>query len=163
MSEQRQTPTLKEVRELRGMSVREFADQSGIPAQLIERWEEVGVDAAPATRKADFFAASELAVLDEILDFGGRVKVSFAATEAQPGDIVITAFRHSENLERLLQEAQETDNMELRIAVPTERWGVVLKSPEDVTPKISKRSPSTKPKKLLTIGSGLGSLRHFWN
>ncbi len=135
MSEQRRAPTLKEIRELRGMSVGELADRSGIPAELIERWEEVGVDAAPATRKADFFTDHELPALGEILDIGEAVKVSHAASEAEPGDIVVTAFRHSESLERLLQEAQETDNLELRIAVPTEKWGVVLKSPEDVTPE----------------------------
>ncbi len=135
MSEQRRTPTLKEIRELRGISVVELADRSGIPAQLIERWEEVGVDAAPATRKADYFADHELPALDEILEFGEAVKVPYVPSEAEPGDIVVTAPGHSESLERLLKEAQETDNLKVRIAVPTEDWGVVLKSPENVTPE----------------------------
>ncbi len=56
MIDEGKVPTLKEFRELRGMSLAELADRSGIPQQLLERWEEVGIDAAPATRKADFFS-----------------------------------------------------------------------------------------------------------
>jgi transcriptional regulator with XRE-family HTH domain len=134
VSEQRRPLTLKEFRELRGMSVEELADESGVPAQMIERWEGVGMDAAPITRKADFFAYHQLAALGEVLGFD-RVKVPFAASEAEPGDMVITAFRPSERLERLVQEALDTEGVNVRIAVPTERWGVVLKSADEVTPE----------------------------
>ena len=123
-------PTLKELRELRGVSLEELADRTRIPQELLERWEEIGIDAAPCTWKADFWADEELSVILEVLD-ADRVRPKFAPTSPEPGQLVIESPKDPALMDLLTQRALE---LGLRVAVPTEKWGVVLKDAHALTP-----------------------------
>ena len=127
MGEER-APTLKELRELRGLSLEELADRTRIPQELLVRWEEIGIDAAPCTWKADFWADEELSVILEVLD-ADSVRPKFAPTSPEPGEIVIDT-PDSDLLDLLIDRGAE---LRLRVAIPTEKWGIVLKYAHDLT------------------------------
>ena len=120
------TPTLKE---LRGLSLEELANRTGIPKELLERWEEIGVDAHPVTWEADFWMDNELSVVMDVLD-ADRLKPKFAPTSPEPGQLVIESPKDPALTDLLIQRAEE---LGLRVAVPTEKWGTVLKDARVLT------------------------------
>jgi transcriptional regulator with XRE-family HTH domain len=123
------TPTLKEWRELREITLEELAERTGIPLAVLERWEEIGIDAAPYSREADFLRDNYLSVV--LWELGASsVTSSYTPTNPEPGQLIIESPEDPEVMDFLLGRAKE---LGLRVAVPTEKWGTVLKDAHDLT------------------------------
>ncbi len=120
--------TLKEWRELRGLSAQEVADRVGVDLSRYQRWEEVGFDWDSDTREGaellDLYVAKLMRVFG--LPDEGLV-VNDVPSKPNPGDLVV---RGVPEIVRLLSEYG--DEINPRMAVPT-RWGIVLKPTKDVT------------------------------
>lgn len=116
MSEDR---TLKEWRELRGLSREDLAQRLGLTALMVERWEEVGLDAEPGSRYGDYLVGR----IFDALDIDGSLNLEDVPSEPNPGDVVIRP-EAGLDIDELLKLAEEPDAV--RIAVPNE-WGLSLK------------------------------------
>ncbi len=119
--------TLKQWRELRGLTIQELAEATFLEEELIARIEEVGVPMPASMRKADDFTDEVLGSIMDALDVKEGVRFNDAPIEAQPADFVLdpTALAEldAEILEFLQSHAEE---ISLRVAVPN-KWDVALK------------------------------------
>ncbi len=129
MSEPR---TLREWRELRGLSREELAEATFLEEELIARIEEVGVPSRASMRKDDDFTDEVLGSIMEVLNLKEGLHLNDAPIETQPGDFVLNpvelAKLNPEILEFLQSHAEE---LSLRVAVPNE-WDVALKPCADI-------------------------------
>ena len=124
-------PTLKEWRELRGLSIAELAERTGVPQATLKRWEEVGLNAAPYTTAATLVEDSLEAVLD-VLDAPDVVHPSYTPSTPEPGQLVMDCPEDPRLMNLLMERA---DELALRVAVPNKEWGTLLKEPSNVTPE----------------------------
>ena len=123
--------TLKEWRELRGMSIDEVAGKTGFPPEQIRRWEEVGFDAHPYTKKGDELLNEALGELYLVLgvEEEGMSGPDYAPSAPRPGSFVVEPNPEVLEVEFIQRNAEALD---LRLAVPTE-WGTILKPLGDVS------------------------------
>jgi hypothetical protein len=125
--------TLKEWREVRGLSRDELAERTGVDTETIARLEEVGDPTYVCTRESDEYTNVVIGPIMEALGLQGGVELAEVPSEARPGHFVLDPSALSELDEGvarfLMEHAEEID---LRCAVPNE-WDVGLKRHEDVT------------------------------
>jgi len=117
--------TLKEWRELRGLSREDLAERAGVTASMVERWEEIGLDAAPGSRYGDHLVGR----LFGALDIDGSLILENVPSEPNPGDLVVTPGAGVEPGD-LLKLVADPDAV--RIAVPND-WGLTLKPVHELT------------------------------
>jgi transcriptional regulator with XRE-family HTH domain len=116
--------TLKEWREHRGLSREELAGRVGVVESMVERWEEVGLDAEPGSRLGDLFIGK----LMEALEVEEGLMIEHVPDSPKVGDLVITPGPDL-GIEELLERAEE---LNLRIVIP-DAWGQTLKPPAEAT------------------------------
>lgn len=92
---------------------------------MVERWEEVGLDAEPGSRYGDRLAG----LLIGILDVDGLLRIEHVPGEPNPGDLIVGSDAGLE-LEDLLKLARNFGAV--RIAVPND-WGLSLKPVHELT------------------------------
>ncbi len=114
--------TLREWREHRGLSFEEFAGRVGVDAVMVERWEEIGLEAEPGSRLGDYFIHK---IMGELGIEEGLV-FPHVPDSPKPGDLVITGGP-GVDIEDLIGRAEE---LNARIAVPG-RFGLSLKPLKD--------------------------------
>ncbi len=124
--------TLKEWRELRGLSREELAEQTFLDEKLIARIEEVGVPAPASIRKTDDFTDEVLGSIMEALDLEEGISFNDAPIEANPGDMVLDPSRLAKLDPGILEFLQShAEELNLRVAVPNQ-WDVALKPYADI-------------------------------
>ena len=121
--------TLKELRELRGLTLEELADRTNIPKTKLRRWEEVGLDAAPYTTAATLAEDNLESVLD-VLDADNVTHPSYTPSTPEPGQLVMDC---PDNLQLMNLLWERADELALRVAVPSKKWVTLLKEPPNVT------------------------------
>lgn len=114
--------TLKEWREHRGLSLEELAGRVGVDAVMVERWEEVGLDAEPGSRYGDYLIHKIM----EALEVEEGLRLKDVPSEPKPGDLIITGGP-GVDIEDLVERAEE---LNVRITVP-DRFGLSLKPLKD--------------------------------
>lgn len=118
--------TLKEWRELRGLTREELAQRIGVTADMVERWEEIGLDYEPGSRAGDYLVGKIM----EVLEVEEGLRLEHIPSEPKPGDLVITPAAGAESLlEEILEHSEE---LHVRMAVP-DGCGLSLKPPRDLT------------------------------
>lgn len=118
--------TLKEWREFRGLTREGLAERAGVTASMVERWEEVGLDAEPGSLYGDRLAGLLMDALD-IRD--GSLRIEHVPSEPRPGDLIVGPETGLE-IEDLSKLAGNPDA--LRVAVPNE-WGLSVKPVGELT------------------------------
>ncbi len=124
--------TLKEWRELRGLSRAELAEATFLEEDLIARIEEVGIPTRASMRKDDDFTDEVLGSIMEALDLEEDIYFNDAPIESSPGDIVFDPSKLADldpGIAEFLQSHAEELN--LRVAVPNQ-WDVALKPYADI-------------------------------
>ncbi len=127
-----ESKTLREWRELRGLSRAELAEATSLEEELIARIEEVGVPTPVSTRKDDDFTDEVLGSIMEALDIEEDIYFNDAPIEAKPGDFVLDPSKLADldpGISEFLQSHAE--ELDLRVAVPNE-WDVALKPYADI-------------------------------
>jgi transcriptional regulator with XRE-family HTH domain len=114
--------TIRERREELGLSLEELAERIGVTASMVERWEEIGLDAEPGSRLGDYLIHK---IMGELGSEEGLV-FPHVPDSPRPGDLVITGGP-GVDIEDLIERAEELD---IRIAVP-DRFGLSLKPLKD--------------------------------
>ncbi len=131
MEEKDGTRTIREWRELRGLSREELAEAAGIDADLIARLEEVGSPTYSNTIEGDAFANAVIGPISEALG-ADIIRLPDVPLDARPGALVLDLVALYELdgsvADFLIEHAEEIG---LRLAVPN-RWDVGLKSYADV-------------------------------
>jgi transcriptional regulator with XRE-family HTH domain len=125
--------TLKEWRQLRGLSRDELAARVGIDAETIARLEEVGDPTYANSIEGDAYLNSVIGPIMEALELKEGVSLAEVPGEARPGNFVLdlaALWELDEGVARFLMEHAE--ELDLRCAVPN-KWDVGLKRHEDVT------------------------------
>ena len=110
--------TLAEWREHRGLSREELAERVGATAQMVERWEEIGLDVEPGSRHGDYLVGRIMAALR----VDGELHLGHVPDSPNPGDLVISPGP-GVNIEDLLERAEE---LNVRVAAPS-KWGPMMK------------------------------------
>jgi transcriptional regulator with XRE-family HTH domain len=131
MSEENRT--LKEWRELRGLSREELAEKAGVSVGILARLEEVGEPYADDTVEGDAFLQLVTGPIMSALGLEEVVVTDVVPKYAAPGDLVLDPgglAELDESVWRFLIEHAEEIN--LRVAVPN-RWDVGLKRHQDVS------------------------------
>jgi transcriptional regulator with XRE-family HTH domain len=125
--------TLKEWRELRGLSRDELAERVGVDAETIARLEEVGDPTYADTIEGDAYLNGVIGPIMEALGLDGGVALTELPSAARPGCFVLdpaALWELDESVARfIIEHAEEID---LRLAVPN-KWDVGLKPHEYVT------------------------------
>jgi transcriptional regulator with XRE-family HTH domain len=125
--------TLKEWRELRGLTREELAEKAGVSERVIGRLEEVGDPTYANTLEGDTFLNHVIGPIMEALELDEGVAFAEVPKEVRPGNVVLdmaALWELDEGVVRfLLEHAEELD---VRLAVPN-GWDVGLKSYEYVT------------------------------
>ncbi|MBA2693953.1 MAG: helix-turn-helix domain-containing protein [Rubrobacter sp.] len=116
--------TLKEWREHRGLSLEELAERIGVTVLMVERWEEIGLDAEPGSPLGDRFIHKIM----EALEVEEGLVFPHVPDSPKPGDLVITPGEGME-VEDLMEYAEELD---VRVSVP-DRFGLSLKPVKGVS------------------------------
>ncbi|MDP9484719.1 MAG: helix-turn-helix transcriptional regulator [Actinomycetota bacterium] len=123
--------TLKDWRELRGLTVEELADAIGQEPERVERWEAIGWDWEPYTSSGDAEKQDVLGSLVDVLDITGGIVGVHAPPSPQPGRYVVDPTKLPEHVLRFLNEHAE--EIDLRMTLPS-RWGPYLKEHEHLVP-----------------------------
>ncbi len=114
--------TIRERREELGLSLEELAERIGVTASMVERWEEIGLDAEPGSRYGDYLIHKIM----EALEVEEGLRLKDVPSEPKPGDLVITPGP-GVDIEGLIERAGE---LNVRVAVP-DRFGLSLKPLKD--------------------------------
>jgi transcriptional regulator with XRE-family HTH domain len=128
-----ESKSLKEWRELGGLSRAELAESVGVDAEIIARLEEVGHPTYADTMEDDAFLDSVIGPIMEVLGLKEGVSLTEVPSKVKPGNIVFDAaalWELDESVARFVMEHAE--EIDLRCAIPN-RWDVGLKRDEDVT------------------------------
>jgi transcriptional regulator with XRE-family HTH domain len=128
-----ESKTLREWRELRGLTREELAEKVGVSANIIARLEEVGDPTYADTLEGDTFLNHVIGPIMEALDLKEGVALTEVPVGVRPGYVVLdiaALWELDEGAVRLLLERAE--ELDLRLAVPN-GWDVGLKRHEDVT------------------------------
>src|SRR5215217_3297613 len=125
--------TLKEWRELMGLSRDELAERTGVDTETIARLEEVGDPTYTSTIERDEYLDEVMGPIMEELGLQGGVELTEVPNEARPGHLVLdlaALLELDKAVARFLMEHAKEIN--LRCAVPN-KWDVGLKRFEEVT------------------------------
>ncbi len=114
--------TIRERREELGLSLEELAERIGVAASMVQRWEEVGLDAEPGSRYGDYLIHKIM----EALGVEEGLRLDHVPDSPKPGDLIITGGP-GVDIEDLIERAEE---LNVRIAVP-DRFGLSLKPLKD--------------------------------
>ena len=115
--------TLREWREHRDLSREELAERIGVTENMVERWEEIGLDAEPGSRYGDYLVGR----ITDALRVDGVLHLEHVPDSPNPGDLVITPGP-GVDIEDLLERAEE---LNVRVAVPS-KWGPMMKPIEEL-------------------------------
>jgi hypothetical protein len=127
--------TLKEWRELRGLSREELADKSDVDLEDIARWEEVGFPTYFSSRQGDALSQSFVGPLMEAPNAKEGVAATDAPVEAEPGAYVLDLAKLGELDSGVVEFLREhAEEIGLRMAVPN-RWDVALQPFENLEPE----------------------------
>lgn len=109
-----------------GLSREELAERVGVTAHMVERWEEIGLDAEPGSRLGDLFIGKVM----DALEIEEGLIFPCVPDSPKPGDLIITPGSEAgTNIEGLVEHSEELD---IRISVP-DRFGLSLKPLKEVT------------------------------
>jgi transcriptional regulator with XRE-family HTH domain len=124
--------TLREWRELRGMSREELAEKSGVDEDMIARLEEVGDPVESGTIEGDVFARRVIGPILDALDAHDGIAIASVPMDVTPGHWVLD-FAALSDLDDSIADflVEHAGEIALRVAVPN-RWGIGLKRFADV-------------------------------
>jgi transcriptional regulator with XRE-family HTH domain len=120
-----ESKTLRDWRELRGLTVEELADMIGQDSERVERWEELGWDWEPYTSAGDAEDQEVINSLFAALGIEGGIAGVHAPPAPEPGQYVVDPAKLPEDMLRFLVENAE--EVGVRVSLPS-RWGAYLKA-----------------------------------